>query len=67
MYSWTDTSCSGKHYSVDEFVEGKTVIDTGFSSYMGYLKDLTIYNVIYSYYTLDGTTIILEHNNTINI
>ena len=28
----------GKHAYVDEFVEGKTVTDTGLSSSMGYLK-----------------------------
>ena len=32
---------------------------------MGFLKDLNVSNVLYAYDTLYGTTIILEHNNTI--
>ena len=38
---------------------------TGFSSSMGYLKNLTIANLLYEYDTLYGTTILLEHNITI--
>ena len=37
--------------------------DTGFYSYLVSFKELPISNVLYAYYTLDGTTIILDHNN----
>ena len=40
-------------------------MDTWLSSYMGYLKDQPIENLLYTYDTSDGTTIVLEHNNTI--
>ena len=63
--SWVDTSCSEKYSDVDEFVKGKTVMDTRFYSYLVSRKYLTIANVLYEYDTLDRTTIILEHNNTI--
>ena len=39
--------------------------DTGFSSSMDSLKDLHIANDLYAYNTLDGTNILLDHNNTI--
>ena len=56
---------SGKYAHVNEFLEGGTITDTRLYSYMGYLKNLNISNVLYVYYTLDGTDILLEHNNTI--
>ena len=40
-------------------------MDTWLSSYMGYLKDQPIENLLYTYDTSDGTTIVLEHNNNI--
>ena len=30
--SWADTCCAGKHAFVEEFIEGKTVTATGFTS-----------------------------------
>ena len=48
-------------------MEGKTVMDTGFSSSMGFLEDLPITNVIYSYDKFDQTKNILYQNNTINM
>ena len=63
--SWAETSCSGRHAFVEEFVEGKTVTATGFSTSLGSLKDLPIAHVLYAYDSHDGETIILEHNNTI--
>lgn len=32
---------------------------------MGFLKFIRIVSVLYSYETLDGTNIVIEHNNTI--
>ena len=46
-------------------MEGKTVTATGLYLYMDYLKELNITNVLYTYETLYGTNILLEHNNTI--
>ena len=63
--SWSDTSCSGKHYYVDEFVEGKTVTAAGLSSSMDYLKHPPTDNFLYKYVTLYVTTILLDNNNTI--
>ena len=39
--------------------------DTGLYQSLVSLKDLHIANVPYAHDTLDGTTILLEHNNTI--
>ena len=39
--------------------------DTGLYSSLGSLKCIHISNVLYKYYTLDVTNIILENNNTI--
>jgi len=63
--SWAETSCSGKHAYVEEFVEGRTVTATGFSSSLGSIKDLPIAHVLYAYDAADGETLILEHNNTV--
>ena len=40
---------------------------TGFSSYIGSVKDIPIVNLLDTFDTLDVTTIILYHNNTIYI
>ena len=56
---------SGKRAYLGEFVERKTLTDKGFSSSMGSLNNLHISIILYAYYTLDGTTIILVQNNTI--
>ena len=50
---------------MEEFVEGKTVTATGLYLYMDYLKELNITNVLYTYETLYGTNILLEHHTTI--
>ena len=63
--TWADTSCSGKHAYVDSFVEGKNVTATGFSPSLGSVKNLPVANVLYAYDTKFGTTLLLEHNNTI--
>jgi hypothetical protein len=63
--TWADTSCSGKHAYVDSFVLGKNVTATGFSSSLGSVKNLPVANVLYAYDTKFGTTLLLEHNNTI--
>ena len=63
--TWADTSCSGKHAFVAEFIEGKLVTASGFSPSLGTVKDLPMANVLYAYDKPDGTTILLEHNNTI--
>lgn len=62
---WADTSCSGKHAHVLEFIEGKTVTATGFSSDLGSLSNLPIANVAYAHDLPSGETIILQINNTI--
>ena len=55
--SWADTSCSGKHAYVLEFIEGKTVTATGFSSGLGSLNNLPIANVAYAHDLPSGETI----------
>ena len=63
--TWADTCCAGKHAFVEEFVEGKTVTATGFTSSLGSVKNLPIANVLYAYDATDGTVILLECNNSI--
>ena len=63
--SWADTCCAGKHAYVEEFVEGKTVTATGFTSTLGSISNLPIANVLYAYDAKDGSVIILECNNSI--
>ena len=63
--SWADTGCSGKHAYVEEFVIGRTVTATGFSPSLGKLDNLSYAHVLYAYDHHDGTTSIIEHNNTI--
>ena len=43
----------------------KNMTDTGFSLYLGLLKETTIANVLYTYEKSDVTTILLDKNNTI--
>ena len=45
--SWADTVCSGKHAYVDEFIEGKSVNVTGFTSTLGSIDNLIIYHVLH--------------------
>ena len=63
--SWADTCCAGKHAHVLEFIEGKSVTASGFSSELGSLSNLAIANVAYSYDTPLGETLILVINNAI--
>ena len=63
--SWADIGCSGRHAHVEEFVIGKTVSATGFSPSLGKLDNLRYANVLYAYNHQDGTTLIIEYNNTI--
>ena len=60
-----DTGFSGKHYYVDEFVEGKSVNVTGLKSTLGYIDKLLIYNFLYTFNKEYGTVVLLKHNNTI--
>ena len=67
MDSWADTNVLGKHTYVEEFVECCTITSIGFTSALRYMKYLPIANVLYAYDISYGTTIILEHNNTVYI
>ena len=63
--TWADTSCSGKHAYVKEFILGRSVTATGFSNSLGTLENLPLVHVMYAYDTQQGETIILENHNTI--
>ena len=63
--SWADTACAGKHAFVEEFIIGKYVNASGFSSSLGSLKRLPVANVLYAYDAIDGTVLVLESNNSI--
>jgi len=63
--SWADTGCAGRHAYVEEFIEGTSVNASGFSQSLGTIKNLPLANVLYAYDTLDGRTLILEHNDVI--
>ena len=65
LESWADTGCAGKHAHVEEVVLGKTVIATGFSSSLGKLDNLPVAHVLYAYDHVEGSVILIEHNNTI--
>ena len=65
LYYWAYTSCSGKKSYVDEFVEGKSVNVTGFTSTLGSIDNLPIAHLLYLFDKEDGTMVLLEHNNTI--
>ena len=65
LYYWADTSFLGKRAYVEEFVEGRSITDTVFTSELGSMKHPTITNLLYVYDLSDETTIILEHNLTI--
>ena len=58
--SWAGTECSGKHAYIDEFVEGKSVNVTGFTSTLGSIHNLTIAHVLYAFDKEDGTVFLLE-------
>ena len=63
--SWADTSSSGRHCHVMEFVEGKTVTAKGFPNHLPSTPDLPIANVAYTYDAPTGETFILVVNNSI--
>jgi hypothetical protein len=63
--SWADTSCSGRHCHVMEFVEGKTVTAKGFANHLPSTPDLPIANVAYAYDAPTGEIFILVVNNSI--
>ena len=63
--TWADTSCAGRHAYVEEFVLGKFVNASGFTSQLGTIKSLPIAHVLYAYDDENGKTIILESNNAI--
>ena len=63
--TWVDTNCAGHHAFVEEFIIGKTVNATGFTSHLGSVPDLPVANVLYAYDTTQGTVILLECNNAI--
>ena len=63
--SWVDTCCAGKHAFVEEFIQGKTVTATGFTSALGTMSNLPIANVVYAFDAPDSTVILLECNNSI--
>ena len=63
--SWADTSCSGRHCHVMEFVEGKTVPAKGFANHLPSTPDLPIANVAYAYDAPTGEIFILVVNNSI--
>ena len=63
--SWADTCCAGRHCYVEEFVQGKVVNATGFTSTLGSLNNLPIAHVLYAYDQPDGTTSVIECNNSI--
>ena len=65
MDSWGGTSFSVKHAYVEEFVEGIIVNATGFTIALRYMKYPPISNLLYACDLSDGTTIILDHKNTI--
>ena len=63
--SWADTCCAGKHCYVQEFIEGKMVTASGFTSSLGKLENLPIANVVYAYDDPGGFVLLLECNNSI--
>ena len=63
--TWADTCCAGKHSYVQEFIDGKTVTASGFTSSLGSLTNLPIANVVYAYDDPGGYVLLLECNNAI--
>ena len=59
--SYADTSCSGKHAYVEEFIEGASVTTTSFANSLGKLENLPIVNMAYTYDHDDWTVILLEN------
>ena len=49
--TWADTSCSGKHAYVKEFILGRSVTATDFSNSLGTLENLPLAHVMYAYDT----------------
>ena len=63
--SLSDTCCAGKHAFFEEFIEGKTVTDTGFTSSLESVSNIPISNVVYAYDAPDVTVLVLEYTNLI--
>ena len=57
--------CAGKHAQIESFVEGKTVLASGFSNSMEVMENLPLANVLYAYNTQEGEKLILRVNNAI--
>ena len=51
----------------EEFIIGKTVTATGFSSSLGKLDNLPYAYVLYAYDHTEGSVILVEHNHTIYV
>ena len=56
-----------KHAYFDEFVEGKSVIVTGFTSNLDPIYNLPIVHILYEFDKDYGNMVLLEYNNTIYI
>ena len=65
LYYWAYTSCSGKKSYVDEFVEGKSVNLTVFTSNLVSIDKITISHVLYKFDKKDETVVFIEQNNKI--
>ena len=63
--SWDKTGCSGNYAHVDEFVEGKSVNLTVFTSNLVSIDKITISHVLYKFDKKDETVVFIEQNNTI--
>ena len=63
--NWVDTGHAGKHAHLEEFVLGKTVTATGFSSSLGKLDNLPFAHFLYAYDNAEGSVILIEYNDTI--
>ena len=47
--TWADTACAGKHAFVEELFMGKCMTVIGFTMALGYLENLPIENILYTY------------------
>ena len=60
---YADTSCSGNHAYVEEFIRGKTVTAMGFSTSLGKLDTLPYAHILYPYDHVNGSVLLIENNN----
>ena len=63
--SWAGTGSPGKYAHVDEFVEGKSVNVSGFTSTLVSIDDRPISHVLCAFDKEGGTVVLLEYNNAI--